>query len=300
MGPIKILVTSQKGGVGKSTLTANLAAYFAQFQRRQVALIDFDHQASSYHWIERVPVSGVTPVICDVVTERDPQLAVLKMKQALRAAERVSDIVFADLTWVNIFPQSLLLEFDLVLVPTSLSKVEMASTIEFVSRFAGVFNGAGERRPELALVPSRLHRTQDYLDIFSQTNFPVKFGLTSPLPFDLDIQSLYGQDYIFNTPNPECRERFFQIGREIERTLQSIHRSREHEETASKVTPIWQNPKRRTGLGASVLDGFVFEQRSRARPAQTLQAQAQARVQAQAAAKAGAFESLMGMFRKRM
>jgi hypothetical protein len=205
MGPIKILVTSQKGGVGKSTLTANLAAYFAQFQRRQVALIDFDHQASSYHWIERVPVSGVTPVICDVVTERDPQLAVLKMKQALRAAERVSDIVFADLTWVNIFPQSLLLEFDLVLVPTSLSKVEMASTIEFVSRFAGVFNGAGERCPQLALVPSRLHRTQDYLDIFSQTNFPVKFGLTSPLPFDLDIQSLYGQDYIFNTPNPECQ-----------------------------------------------------------------------------------------------
>ncbi len=300
MGPIKILVTSQKGGVGKSTLTANLAAYFAQFHRRQVALIDFDHQASSYHWIESVPVSGVTPVICDVVTERDPQLAVLKMKQALRAAERVSDIVFADLTWVNIFPQSLLLEFDLVLVPTSLSKVEMASTIEFVSRFAGVFNGAGDRRPELALVPSRLHRTQDYLDIFSQSNFPVKFGLTSPLPFDLDIQSLYGQDYIFNTPNPECRERFFQIGREIERTLQAIDRSREQEETASKVTPIWQNPKRRTGLGASVLDGFVFEQRGRARPSQTLQAQAQARVQAQVAAKAGAFESLMGMFRKRM
>lgn len=296
MGPIKILVTSQKGGVGKSTLTANLAAYFGQFHRRQVALIDFDHQASSYHWIERVPVSGVTPVICDVVTERDPQLAVLKMKQALRAAERVSDLVFADLTWVNIFPQSLLLEFDLVLVPTSLSKVEMASTIEFVSRFAGVFNGTGERRPQLALVPSRLHRTQDYLDIFTQTNFPVKFGLTSPLPFELDIQSLYGQDYIFNTPNPECRERFFQVGNEIDRTVQSIARTRDQEETSRKVTPIWQNPKRRTGLGASVLDGFVFEQGSRARPAPILPA----RVQAQAAAKAGAFESLLGMFRKRM
>ena len=296
MGPIKILVTSQKGGVGKSTLTANLAAYFGQFHRRQVALIDFDHQASSYHWIERVPVTGVTPVICDVVTERDPQLAVLKMKQALRAAERVSDLVFADLTWVNIFPQSLLLEFDLVLVPTSLSKVEMASTIEFVSRFAGVFNGTGERRPQLALVPSRLHRTQDYLDIFTQTNFPVKFGLTSPLPFELDIQSLYGQDYIFNTPNPECRERFFQVGNEIDRTVQSIARTRDQEETSRKVTPIWQNPKRRTGLGASVLDGFVFEQGSRARPAPILPA----RVQAQAAAKAGAFESLLGMFRKRM
>lgn len=265
MGPIKILVTSQKGGVGKSTLTANLAAYFAQFERHQVTLIDFDHQASSYHWIERAPVPRVTPVVCDVVTERDPQLAVLKMKQSLRAAERVSDVVIADLTWVNIFPQSLMLDFDMVLVPTSLSKVELTSTIEFVSRFAQVFNGSGELRPQLALVPSRLHRAQDYLDIFTQTNFPVKFSLTSPLPFELDIQSIYGQDYIFNCDNTACRDSFFRIGGELQAAIQAIHRGREQAQTASKVTPIWQSSKRRAGLGASVLDGFVFERQSRSR-----------------------------------
>lgn len=291
MGPIKILVTSQKGGVGKSTLTANLAAYFAQFQHRQVALIDFDHQASSYTWIERAPVAGLTPVACDVVTERDPQLAVLKMKQSLRAAERVSDLVFADLTWVNIFPQSLMLDFDLVLVPTSLSKVELSSTVEFVSRFAQVFNGTGEARPRLALVPSRLHHTQDYLDIFTQTNFPVKFSLTSPLPFQLDIQSIYGQDYIFNTDSPACRDSFFQIGQELDEAIQLIRQAREQQEQqARKVTPIWQN-KRRAGLGASVLDNFVLEQRSR-RP---LPAMAPAQ-----AAKARAFDSLIGLLRKHM
>ncbi len=267
MGPIKILVTSQKGGVGKSTLTANLAAYFAQFQRRQVTLIDFDHQASSYTWVERAPVTGLTPVACDVVTERDPQLAVLKMKQALRTAERVSDLIFADLTWVNIFPQSLMLDFDLVLVPTSLSKVELSSTVEFVSRFAQVFNGAGELRPRLAMVPSRLHRTQDYLDIFTHTNFPVKFSLTSPLPFQLDIQSIYGQDYIFNTDSATCRDCFFQIGQELGDAFQAILQAREQQarEQARKVTPIWQN-KRRAGHGASVLDSFVLEQRSRRSP----------------------------------
>ncbi len=295
MSPIKILVTSQKGGVGKSTLTANLAAYFAQFKRRQVTLIDFDHQASSYHWIERAPLPGLTPVVCDVVTERDPQLAVLKMKQALRAAERVSDLVVADLTWVNIFPQSLMLEFDMVLVPTSLSKVELASTVEFVSRFAQVFNGHGEPRPQLALVPSRLHRTQDYLDIFTQSNFPVKFALTSPLPFELDIQSIYGQDYIFNTRSAECRDSFFRIGHEIDDALAAIQQTREQREVASKVTPIWQNSKRRAGHGASVLDSFVLERRSHARPSPVMQAQIQAQ-----AAKASAFESLMGMLRKRL
>jgi len=295
MAPIKILVTSQKGGVGKSTLTANLAAYFALFEQRQVTLIDFDHQASSYHWIERAPVPRVTPVVCDLVTERDASLAVLKMKQALRAAERVSDLVITDLTWVNIFPQSLMLDFDMVLVPTSLSQVELASTVEFVSRFAQVFNGSGELRPQLALVPSRLHRTQDYLDIFTQTNFPVKFSLTSPLPFELDIQSLYGQDYIFNSDNTVCRDSFFRIGHELRDAMQAIQRTREQTETTRKVTPIWQNSKRRAGHGASVLDSFVFERHSRDRvpvvPAALAQSQA---------AKVGAFESLMGLLRKRL
>jgi len=289
MGPIKILVTSQKGGVGKSTLTANLAAYFAQFERRQVTLIDFDHQASSYTWIERAPVPGLTPVACDVVTERDPQLAVLKMKQSLRAAERVSDLIFADLTWVNIFPQSLML--DLVLVPTSLSKVELSSSVEFVSRFAQIFNSPGELRPRLVLVPSRLHRTQDYLDIFTQHNFPVKFSLTSPLPFQLDIQSLYGLDYIFNTDNATCRGSFFQIGRELNDAFEAIEQARARHAESQKVTPIWQN-KRRPSHGASVLDNFVFEQRRRV--------EAKPRVQAPVPARAGAFDTIMSLLRKRV
>jgi cellulose biosynthesis protein BcsQ len=215
MGPIKILVTSQKGGVGKSTLTANLAAYFAQFQRRQVALIDFDHQASSYHWIERVPVSGVTPVICDVVTERDPQLAVLKMKQALRAAERVSDIVFADLTWVNIFPQSLLLEFDLVLVPSSLSRVELDSTLEFVNRFSFVFNSRLRNPPKLVIVPSRVDNLQTYESIFSKS-FNAGFFLSPPVMYSTSANDFFGTEFFVMTTNKEIRENFIEFGRSIE------------------------------------------------------------------------------------
>jgi hypothetical protein len=167
--------------------------------------------------------------------------------------------------------------------------------VEFVSRFAQVFNAGGELRPQLALVPSRLHRTQDYLDIFTQTNFPVKFSLTSPLPFELDIQSIYGQNYIFNCDNVACRESFFRIGRELQEATRAIQLARNQAETASKVTPIWQSSKRRAGLGASVLDNFVLEQRSRGQLSPLAKAQAQAQ-----AAKAGAFESLMGLLRKRM
>ena len=56
---IKILVTNQKGGVGKSTIAANLAAYLAIQEGLDVSLIDFDKQASSSHWTKKAPDIGI-------------------------------------------------------------------------------------------------------------------------------------------------------------------------------------------------------------------------------------------------
>ncbi|UXI68023.1 ParA family protein [Tahibacter amnicola] len=48
----RILVANSKGGCGKTTLTSNLAGYFAAHQRR-TALIDCDPQGSSRAWCEQ-------------------------------------------------------------------------------------------------------------------------------------------------------------------------------------------------------------------------------------------------------
>jgi chromosome partitioning protein len=47
-----VLVASSKGGVGKTTLSTNLAAHFANDGRRTV-LVDADRQGSSRHWAEK-------------------------------------------------------------------------------------------------------------------------------------------------------------------------------------------------------------------------------------------------------
>lgn len=48
----KILVVNPKGGCGKSTITTNLASYYALWEV-PVALIDLDPQQSSLEWLEQ-------------------------------------------------------------------------------------------------------------------------------------------------------------------------------------------------------------------------------------------------------
>lgn len=59
----RIVVLNPKGGVGKSTLTTNLAGYFAG-TGRNVAIVDMDKQGSSTYWLSKRPAE--LPVIYGV------------------------------------------------------------------------------------------------------------------------------------------------------------------------------------------------------------------------------------------
>jgi cellulose biosynthesis protein BcsQ len=57
---LKILVTNQKGGVGKSTISANLADYFSSVIRGRTTLVDYDTQASSSKWVRSIKPQRIT------------------------------------------------------------------------------------------------------------------------------------------------------------------------------------------------------------------------------------------------
>ena len=54
MGAQSVLIINSKGGAGKSTLSSNLASYYAQRGAR-TGIFDFDRQMSSIRWLQRRP-----------------------------------------------------------------------------------------------------------------------------------------------------------------------------------------------------------------------------------------------------
>ena len=78
-----IMVLNAKGGCGKSTLSTNLASYFAR-EGNKVALADYDPQRSSMDWLEKRPADQ--PLIEGVAG----------YKEGLRHLPRSADVVIID------------------------------------------------------------------------------------------------------------------------------------------------------------------------------------------------------------
>jgi hypothetical protein len=229
-------------------------------------------------------------------------VSVLKMKQTIRAAERTHDIVLADLTWVRFFPQSLVLDFDFVLVPTSVSQLELNSTMEFVSQFSNMFNSMSTVAPKLVVVPTRMHSTKDYQAIFQQSDFSVRFALSHPISFDLDVQQLFSKQYMYELEHSPVSIGFQKVAQDLQKAFEEKLEVKKRLKDES-VTSIWE-ARKALNSRPTVLDKFALEQRSTR--AVHLAAQ-QAAMQSAAASsaklfsqpnQAGAMTKIMGIFKK--
>ncbi len=212
---LKILITSQKGGVGKSTLSANLAAYFSYISGKKTSLVDFDHQATSGKWVRRAYPIGIECHAVDLPNAKGAGIALLKAKEALRKASDRREVVVTDLTWTNVLPPDFLFGFDLVLVPSSLSRVELDSTLEFVDRFSFVFNSRLRPPPKLVIVPSRVDNLETYRSIFEKS-FSASFFLSPPVMYSASANEFFGNQFFVMASETDIRENFIEFGRAIE------------------------------------------------------------------------------------
>ncbi len=235
----RILVTNQKGGVGKSTISANLSHYFAAHLGKRTTLLDFDSQGSSSRWIRGAQsVDAPNPIRMQSITfpkDGGFNRLLIDVRKTLRTLAVDTDILLADLTWNDFLDGELLFEFDLVIMPSAVSEVELVTTIEFARKHKWVFE-APRYHPTLVIAPSRVRADQITAVHSSSERFPVSFVLTPPILDAVDAKRAFAEQFIVKHKNKRLQESFLAFARAIEQTM-SLHSA---------------NNKRPMGPGASL------------------------------------------------
>ena len=206
----KILITSPKGGVGKSTVSANLAAYI-QMRGQSVTLLDFDNHGSSSSWLKRAPNVGVVVQHKPLPLNQGGNRSTLDARLHLRRAAVSTDVVICDLTWSNTIAGELMFEYDLVIVPTSVSEIELAATVGFLNHHYWVFDSAIHKSPLLLLSPTRVLPDQLHAQTFSMQRFPVKFILPPPILEAQSAKKMFERGYLMDMADA-CGKSFVEFG----------------------------------------------------------------------------------------
>ena len=220
---IRILITNQKGGVGKSTISANLSRYFASTRKLRTTLLDFDSQGSSTRWVKAVQKKDAPDAIrveqFQVPKTGGFNRVVIETRRVMRQLEPDTDIVIADLTWNDFLNSELLFEFDLVVLPTAVSDVELITTVEFAKRHQWVFEST-RYHPTLAIVPSRVRTDQTSAVHRYSEEFPFSFVLTPPILDSIDARRAFAKQFLVRHRNNRLQASFMAFARAIDQSIE--------------------------------------------------------------------------------
>lgn len=166
-----IVITNQKGGCGKTTLTMQLAGLFSEKGQR-VLVVDADPQGSSLRWSSSAPEKAVFPA--DVMSL---STAGKKIHQEVKKFMKNYDWIFIDCPPAvdSLAPQSALLIADLALVPIIPSPPDLWAGIgikELIERVKGLNEDL-----QVRLVPNMCQRnvrlSKEAIEVLNEFELPI-------------------------------------------------------------------------------------------------------------------------------
>lgn len=249
MQKIKILVSHQKGGVGKSTIATNLAGYFAEILKLKTCLIDFDSQNSSSNWIDTIN----KPELLDVsrfsnIARSGNSLNYPAIRMHLRNKARDYDVIIADMTWSNHLNCQIIPDFDLLLVPTSLSEMDIDSLIDWMNVLKPFL--AHTEAPQLILCPNKIHQFQKQFESLAAQRFPVSFLMAPPIRLSKTMEKYFEKSLVVYHPDSAIHESFTHFCKTIlagmEFKIKKQHPVSNMKMPSSLISPNNANPEKLT------------------------------------------------------
>lgn len=214
-----IAVIQQKGGVGKSTITANLAGEFIAAGRR-VVLLDLDPQQSLTQWArfgEGVLRSRVRPFEFD---EADPQAFRTAVKQAVAEADHVL------LDSPPGFPDAgvaAALVADLAVLPVTPSPLDLIAGKQALELMQEARRMRKDGKPKVAFVPSKVIQSttlgRELAGNLKQFGEPVLPGISQRIAVaEAVLEGFTVREYF---PESESVAEFQNLARAIERMVKA-------------------------------------------------------------------------------
>ncbi len=173
----------------------------------------------------------------------------------LRRAASSSDVVICDLTWTDAIAGELMFDFDVVVVPTSVSEMELATTAGFLAKHHWVFDSKLHKPPTLLLAPTRVRPEQMALNSFSKQRFPVSFLLAPPVLESQSAREAFEVGYLKDLQDA-CGNSFREFGK-------AVYSVRELRRAASAQTFAATKPSyAHLPTGRFVMNGSLSERQS--------------------------------------
>ncbi len=149
---LTILVINSKGGAGKTTITTNLASYYAG-KKFKTAIMDYDPQGSSIQWLrirpddaEKIHGANAAPTKGAIP---------LRSMHAWVPADSEVVIIDAPAGAKGLLLQELVRKANFIVIPVAPSPIDIHATADFIKELF-LFGGARNSKAKIAVVANRV------------------------------------------------------------------------------------------------------------------------------------------------
>lgn len=149
---LTILVINSKGGSGKTTLTTNLAGYYAS-KKIKTALMDYDPQGSSMQWLKARPDQAEKIHGANAAPPKGATIQ--RSSQVWIPADTEVMIIDAPAGVKGLLLQELVRRTNFIVIPVAPSPIDIHSTADFVKELF-LFGGARTSKAKIAVVANRV------------------------------------------------------------------------------------------------------------------------------------------------